>query len=75
MTFLQLLSRTDGGKERFQKSITNLSLTRHKKKKQSYIFLSGSVNNFPVDVGCEGAVNADDFLLQPRGCQWIELDS
>lgn len=33
MTFLQLLSRTDGGKERFQKSITNLSLTRHKKKK------------------------------------------
>lgn len=37
MTFLQLLSRTDGGKERFQKSITNLSLTRHKKKKKNKV--------------------------------------
>lgn len=40
MTFLQLLSRTDGGKERFQKSITNLSLTRHKKKKKTKLHLS-----------------------------------
>lgn len=33
------------------------------------------MNNFPVSVGYEGSGNADDFLLQPHGCHWMELDS